>query len=82
MLAVDRRLIDLEVAGVDDHAMRRLDRQRHAVGNAVRDAQELDRERADRDALARAHAHQAFPHLLVLRRSSLFSTSASVSGVP
>ena len=44
-LAVERRLIDLEVAGVDHHAMRRLDRERHAVGNAVRDADELDRER-------------------------------------
>ncbi len=31
VLAVERRLIDLEVAGVDHHAVRRLDRQRHAV---------------------------------------------------
>ena len=43
MLAVDRRLIDLEVAGVDDDADRRVNRQRHAVGHAVRDADELDR---------------------------------------
>ena len=48
VLAVERRLIDLEVAGVDDHAARRVDRQRQAVRHAVRDAQELDRERADR----------------------------------
>ena len=54
VLAVDRRLIDLEVAGVDDHADRRRDRQRHAVRHAVRDADELDRERADGDASAAA----------------------------
>ena len=54
VLAVDRRLIDLEVAGVDDDADRRVDRQRHAVRHAVRDADELDRERADRHAVARA----------------------------
>ena len=42
VLAVERRLVDLEVAGVDHDAARRLDRQRHAVRHAVRDAQELD----------------------------------------
>ena len=47
VLAVERRLVHLEVAGVHDRAGRRVDRQRHAVGNAVRDAQELDLERAD-----------------------------------
>ncbi len=47
MLAVDRRLIDLEVAGVDDDAERRMNGQRHAVGHAVRDADEFDRERTD-----------------------------------
>ena len=46
VLAVDRRLVDLEVAGVDDDAGRRVDRQRHAVGHAVRDADELDRRTA------------------------------------
>ncbi len=55
VLAVARRLIDLEVAGVDDDAGRRVDRQRDAVGNAVRDADELDRERSHRDAFARPH---------------------------
>ena len=45
VLAIERRLIDLEVAGVDDHAARRLDRDRDAVRHAVRDAQELERER-------------------------------------
>ena len=61
VLAVERRLIDLEVAGVHDHAARRLDGQRDAVGHAVRDAQELDDERADGDALARLDAHQPSP---------------------
>ena len=45
--AVDRRLIDLEVAGVEHDAGRRVDGQRHAVGHAVGDADELDLERAD-----------------------------------
>ena len=52
VLAVDRRLIDLEVAGVDDRAGRRGDGERHAVGHAVRDANELDRQRADGDRVA------------------------------
>ena len=53
VLAVDRRLIDLEVARVDDRADRRRDGQRHAVGHAVRDADELDGERPDGDDVAR-----------------------------
>ena len=83
VLAVERRLIDLEVAGVDHHAARRLDRQRHAVGHAVRDAQELDRERADRDALARLDRAPAgrLTSLARAPRASV-STSASVSAVP
>ena len=58
VLAVERRLIDLEVAGVDDDADRRVNRQRHAVGHAVRDADELDRERADGDPIARSDRHE------------------------
>ena len=58
VLAVERRLVDLEVAGVHDHAARRLDRQRDAVRHAVRDAQELDHERSDRDAIARLDPRQ------------------------
>ncbi len=54
VFAVNRRLVDLEVAGVDDDAGGCMDGQRHAVGNAVRDADELDRERTDRYTLARA----------------------------
>ena len=42
MLAVERRLIDLEVAGVHDDADRRVDRERHAVRHAVRHANEFD----------------------------------------
>ena len=59
VLAVERRLIDLEVAGVDDDAERRVNGQRHAVGHAVRDADELDRERADGDPIARPHRRRA-----------------------
>ena len=54
-LAVERRVIDLEVAGVDQHARRRVDGQRQAVRHAVRDAQALDRERPHLHAFARRH---------------------------
>ncbi len=54
VLAVDRRLIDLEVAGMDDRADRRRDGQRHTVGHAVRHADELDREWPDRHRAAAA----------------------------
>src|ERR687888_76392 len=55
VFAVDWRLIDLEIAGVDDDADRRADRERDAVGHAVRDADEFDLERPDRHPLARLH---------------------------
>ena len=58
VLAVDRRLIDLEVAGVQDHSCRGADGQRHAVGHAVRDADEFDLERADGDAVARTNGDE------------------------
>ena len=58
MLAVDRRLVDLEVARMDQRPDRRVDRQRHAVGHAVRHADEFDLERTDRHALARPHRHE------------------------
>jgi len=51
-LSIQGRLIDLEVARVDDHALWRVDGERHRVGNAVGDAQELDREWPDLDALS------------------------------
>jgi hypothetical protein len=54
-LPVDRRLVDLEVAGVDEHAERRVDGEPDAVRHAVRDAQELDLERADLDDVLRLH---------------------------
>src|SRR5882672_65103 len=53
VLAVDRGLIDLEIAGVYDDAGGRMDRQRDAVRYAVRDADEFDREWADAQALPR-----------------------------
>ena len=55
MLAVDRGLVDLEVAGVQDDAERCVDRQRNAVRHAVRHADELDLEWPDGDALAWPH---------------------------
>ena len=58
-LAVERRLIDLEVARMDDRARRRVNRQRQAVGDAVRHAQELDAERAGGHRLPRLDDRQA-----------------------
>src|SRR4030095_15905940 len=40
MFAVDRRLVDLEVAGVDDDPGRRMDSERDAIWDAGRDANE------------------------------------------
>ena len=51
--AVERRLVDLEVPGVDHHPVRRRDRERDAVRDAVRHPQELDREAADGDPVPR-----------------------------
>ena len=59
VFAVDRRLIDLEVAGVHDETGRRGDRQRYTVWHAVRDADELDFKRPDADAIARMNGVQA-----------------------
>ncbi len=66
MLAVDRRLVDLEVAGVHDDAERRVNRQRDAVGHAVRHADELDGQRPDAHPIAGAHGVQIDPVVAVL----------------
>ena len=58
-LAVDRRLVDLEVAGVDDDTLRCLYRDRDTVRDAVRNPQELDRERADSHTLPRTNGRRA-----------------------
>ena len=81
-LAVDRRRVHLEIAGVDDHAHRRADGQRHAVDRAVRDVDELDLERPDLDACVR-ESLRAGPLLSSRPCSSRrLRTSASVKRVP
>ncbi len=50
--SVDRRVVELPVARVDDAARRRLDHDRDAVRNRVGDADEVDPERADLDHTA------------------------------
>ena len=57
-LAIDRGLIDLEVAGVDDHASRRVNRHGQAVRHAVRHTKELHPNGANRVRIARAHREQ------------------------
>src|SRR5262245_37158045 len=58
-LAGKRRLIDFEIAGVNQNALRRPDGQRHTVRHAVRDADELDLEWANRDDVPRLDGYQA-----------------------
>src|SRR6266566_8248414 len=50
--AVHRRVVDLEVAGVEDNPERRADRERDAIDRAVSDADEFDFIRSDLDAPA------------------------------
>ena len=80
LLAVDRRLVDLEIARVDERADRRVNRQRDAVRHAVRHANELDLERPDGHAVARTDRHQSVRAVEAVLLS-FGSTSASVSGV-
>jgi hypothetical protein len=58
VLTVDWRLIDLEIAGVDHDPARRMNGQRHAVGDAVRDPDEFDLEGADRHAVGGTQRRQ------------------------
>ena len=53
--AVDRREVELPVARVQDHALRRVERGGEPVGHRVGDRDELDVERADLAALAVGH---------------------------
>ena len=55
---VGRGRIDFEVAGVNDHAERRMDRQRDAIHQAVRDLDGMDGERPDLESLAGPHLAQ------------------------
>ena len=50
--AVDRRVVELPVTGVEDAAGARLERDADAVGNGVRHADELEPERPDVDRAA------------------------------
>ncbi len=59
VLAVERRLVDLEIARVDHRPHRRSDRHRERIRDAVRHPDELDRQVADRHPFARLHRHQA-----------------------
>ena len=43
-LSIDRRRIDFEIAGVDDRAGRRLDRERKRIDDRMRHMEELDGE--------------------------------------
>ncbi len=81
LVLVRRRLVNLEIAGVDNHADRRAHRKRDAINRAVRDGHEFDAERADLDVWRGATwlslAVSSSPCSSRLRR-----TSASVKRVP
>ena len=55
---VGRRGIDLEIAGMDDHAQRSVDGQRHAIHQAMRDLDGVDGEGPDLETLARTDLAQ------------------------
>ena len=81
-LPVDRRVVELVVAGVDDAAARRLEHDGGRVGNRVRHPDELEPERAELDRLvARRHLPQLRRALASPCSSSFDLTSASVSRV-
>ena len=66
-LAVDRRVVELEVAGVDDRADRRPQGDAHRVGDRVADPERDDRERADHDLVARLEGqHRVVVELVLL----------------
>ena len=46
-LAVHRRVVDLEIAGVDDHSGRRINRQCQRIGGRMRHPQRLDLKGSD-----------------------------------
>ena len=58
VLAVGRRLVELEVAAVDEHARVGGDGERGRVGDRVRHADRLDAERADVERRARARLEE------------------------
>ncbi len=55
---VDRRLVQLEIARVDDRARRRLDRERIRIRNRVRHLNRLDRKVPKRDHVVGAELLQ------------------------
>ena len=57
-VADDRRIVDFEVARLDDDARRGVDGQRDRVGDRVVDADELDLEAAKLDRLLRSDLHE------------------------
>ncbi len=67
-LAVHRRVINLEIAGMDDCSHRRAHCQRHTLNRAVRHVQKFDLERPDGDGLPRRDLAQ----IGVLEQSVLF----------
>ncbi len=66
-LAIDRRVIEFEIAGVDDQSGRGRDADAHAIGNGVRHAEEFQPERAEVQPAARFDRLQArlIEHLVI-----------------
>ena len=57
-LPIDRRIVELEIARMDDHADGGLDRQPNCIGDGVVDTNKTDAEAADVDDIPRHHRVQ------------------------
>ncbi len=81
-MLVQRRKIDLEVAGVNDDAYGSFDGQRDAIDQRVRDADGLDGERADGELLFGSDLDQLdLVEQLVLFKLALYIGQRELSGV-
>ena len=63
--------VELVVAGMDDRAELRVQRDRGGIGDRVRDADELRGDRADLDHVARLHGDERRQRQIVLRQLGL-----------
>ena len=79
---VDRRVVELPVAGVDDAAGGRVEHDGDAVRDRVRDADEVEAERADLDRPAPGSTSRSVVALASPCSSSFDLTRPSVSFVP
>ena len=81
-LVIGGRRIDLEIAGMDDHAQRRRDGERDAAHDRMRDVDEFDSKRTELRCLSPGLTVFSDASLSISCSSRRRSTSASVNAVP